>query len=210
MAKANTKKKSTLDFNAVVAGSATPKSAKAKGKVEKEIITDAPQEVKDAVSAVIEAKARKKKAESDIKVNETPVIAFGSELKDGRALNGDYNKSYKIQGAKDEDVVTFVTANKYSHKEEDEEEIADVMGEDNFEELMPKAYEIKVKAEVFNDPDMQEFLMKQMGDRFNEFFEVESNRKVVSNFDEELYKRYDQETIDDIKVFVKQAKPSIR
>lgn len=208
MAKA--KKKETFDFNTLVEDSAKPKSKTKKGKVEKEIITDAPQEVKDAVSAVIKAKAAKKKAESDIKVNETPVIAFGSELKDDRALNGDYNKSYKIQGAEEEDVVTFVTANKYSHKEDDEEEISEVMGEDNFDELMPKAYEIKVKAEVFNTPEMQEFLMKQMGDRFNEFFEVESSRKVVSNFDEELYKRYDQETIDDIKVFVKQAKPSIR
>lgn len=207
---AQAKKKSVLSFGDVVSGSATPKSKKAKSKVEREIIVDAPKDVKEAISNVIKAKVAKKKAESDIKVNETPVIGFGNELKDERALNGDYNKSYKIQGTEEKDVVTFVTANKFSHKEEDEEELSEIMGEKNFDDLMPKSYEIKVKAEVFNDPDMQEFLMKQMGDRFQEFFEVESTRKVTSNFDEELYKRYEQEEIDDIKVFVKQSKPSIR
>lgn len=199
-----------LNFEQVVESSATPKSKKAKSKVEKEIILDAPQEVKDAITKVIKAKADKKKAESEIKVNETPVIGFGKDLQDGRALSGDFNKSYKIQGANDEDVVTFVTANKFSHKEDDEEEIAELMGEENFDELIPKSYKITVKEEVFADSDMQEFLMTKMGKRFNEFFEVESSRKVVPTFDEELYKRYEQEEIDDIRVYVKQAKPSIR
>lgn len=207
---AQAKKKSALSFGDVVSSSAQPKAKTAKAKVEREIIVDAPKDVKEAISNVIKAKVAKKKAESDIKVNETPVIGFGNELKDERALNGDYKKSYKIQGTEEKDVVTFVTANKFSHKEEDEEELSEIMGEKNFDDLMPKAYEIKVKAEVFNDPDMQEFLMKQMGDRFQEFFEVESSRKVTPNFDEELYKRYEQEEIDDIKVFVKQSKPSIR
>ena len=198
-----------LNFDEVVASSAKPKVKAAKKSSGKEIITNASQAVKQAVSNVIKAKAAKKKAESDIKVNETPVIEFGNTLKDERAFNGDYNKSYKIQGL-NEDVVTFVTANKFSHKEEDEEEIAEIMGEENFEELMPKAYDIKVKAEVFNDPALQKELMEKMGDRFNEFFEVESSRKVIETFDEEIYKRFDADTVQDIKVYVKQSKPSIR
>lgn len=199
-----------LNFDEVVASSAKPKTKATKKKAEKEIITNASKSVKQAVSNVIKAKAAKKKAESDIKVNETPVIEFGNMLKDERAFNGDYNKSYKIQGLNDEDVVTFVTANKFSHKEDDEEEIAEFMGAENFEELMPKSYEIKIKAEVFNDPELKKILMEKMGDRFSEFFEVESSRKVVSNFDEELYKRFDEDTIQDIKVYVKQSTPSIR
>jgi hypothetical protein len=198
-----------LNFDDVVKASAKPKTKIAKKKSDKEIISNAPQAVKKAVSNVIKAKAAKKKAESDIKVNETPVIEFGNTLKNERAFNGDYNKSYKIQGLND-DVVTFVTANKFSHKEDDEEEIAEIMGEENFEELMPKAYTIKVKSEVFNDPDLQKELMEKMGDRFNDFFEVESSRKVTENFDEELYKRFDEDIVQDIKVYVKQSKPSIR
>ena len=199
-----------LNFDEVVASSAKPKVKAAKKKSDKEIITNASQAVKQAVSNVIKAKAAKKKAESDIKVNETPVIEFGNTLKDENAFNGNYNKSYKIQGLNEDDVITFVTANKFSHKEEDEEEIAEIMGEENFEELMPKSYEIKVKAEVFNDPKLQKILMEKMGDRFNEFFEVESSRKVTENFDEEIYKRFDADTVQDIKVYVKQSKPSIR
>lgn len=199
-----------LNFDDVIGNSAKPKSKTSKAKTEKEIILDASKEVKKAISNVIKAKTAKKKAESDIKVNETPVIEFGHNLKDERAFNGDYNKSYKIQGTDEKDVVTFVTANKFSHKEEDEKDLSEIMGEENFEELMPKEFTIKVKSEIFNDPKLQEFLMKQMGKRFDEFFEVETSRKVTPNFDEELYKRFDKDTVDDIKVFVKQSKPSIR
>lgn len=197
------------NFDEMVKASAKPKTAAKSKKQTKEIITNAPQAVKKAISKLIKAKSDKKKAESEIKVNENPIIEFGHELKDGRALDGDYNKSYKIQGDSDDDVVTFVTANKFSHKEDDEEELEEIMGDD-FEELMPKSYSIKVKAEIFNDPDMQKELMERMGDKFNEFFEVESSRKVIDTFDEELYKRFDKDQIDDIKVFVKQSKPSLR
>ena len=75
---------------------------------------------------------------------------------------------------------------------------------------MPENFTITVKEEVFADPAMQKYLMTRMGDRFAEFFEVTKTRKVAPNFDEELYKRFDQEKIEDIKVFVKQAKPSLK
>jgi hypothetical protein len=88
------------------------------------------------------------------------------------------------------------------------------MGEDNFDELMPETFNMNIRQEVFSDPEMQKYFMStppnKMGDRFDEFYEVTKTRKVIPNFDEELYKRFDQETIDDIKVYVKQAKPSIK
>jgi len=202
--------KAKLNFTDVVGNAAKPKSKNAKSKVVKEIITNAPAAVKAAISNVIKAKTAKKKAESDIKVNEVPVIDFGNDLKDGRAFDGDYKKSYKIQGENEGEVVTFVTANKFSHTPEDEEDLAEIMGEENFDELMPQEYSIKVKEEVFADPKLQDFLMKQMGKRFEEFFEVETVRKVSADFDEQLYKKFDKETVTDIKTFVKQSKPSIR
>ena len=202
--------KAKLNFEDVVGNSAKPISKTKKAKSQKEIIVNAPDPVKEAITNVIKAKTEKKKAESDIKVNEVPVIEFGHNLKDGRAFNGDYKKSYKIQGTNEGDVITFVTANKFSHSPEDEEDLSEIMGEENFNELMPKQYSIKVKNEVFADPKLQEFLMKQMGKRFDEFFEVETTRKVTDNFDEELYKKFDEDTVTDIKTFVKQSKPSIR
>lgn len=201
--------KAKLNFEDIVKSSATAPSKKKAGKVVREIITDAPDAVKEGISKVLAGKAKKKAGESEIKVGETPVIEYGLNLKDDRALNGDYNKSYKIQGENEEDVITFVTANKYSHSEEDQEEVAELMG-DNFDDLMPENFTITVKEEVFADPDMQKFLMSKMGERFADFFEVTKTRKVVPNFDEELYKRFDKEKIDDIKVFVKQAKPSLK
>lgn len=202
--------KAKLKFEDVVKSNATAPVKKKAGKVQREIITDAPQAVKEGITKVLAGKRKKKAGESEIKVGETPVIEYGLNLKDDRALDGDYNKSYKIQGEEEDEVITFVTANKYSHKEDDEEEIAELMGEDNFDDLMPENFTITVKEEVFADPDMQKFLMSKMGDRFAEFFEVTKTRKVVPNFDEELYKRFDKDQIEDIKVFVKQAKPSLK
>ena len=201
--------KAKLNFSDVVSDNAKPKSKTAKSKVEREIIVNAPAPVKEAITAVVKAKTEKKKAESDIKVSETPVIEFGSSLKDERAFNGDYKKSYKIEGSEGE-TITFVTANKFSHDEADEDDLEELMGEENFNDMIPKMFLIKVKEEIFADPEMQEFLMKKMGDRFNEFFEVETTRKVTPTFDEDLYKRFDEDKVADIKVFVKQSKPSIR
>ena len=199
-----------LNFDDVVKSSAQPKSKTAKKASGKEIITNASNAVKDAISNIIKAKSAKKKAESDIKIAETPVIEFGNGLKDDMAFEGDYNKSYKVQGKTPDEVITFVTANKFSHNEDDEEDISELMGEENFNDLMPKDYVIKVRTEIFEDPKLQKELMKKMGSKFNEFFEVESNRKVISTFDEELYKRFDADKVADIKVLVKQSKPSIR
>lgn len=201
--------KAKLNFADMVEEVAKPKTKSTSKKSDKEIIVDAPQAVKEAITAVVKGKTEKKKAESDIKVNETPVIEFGNKLKDERAFNGDYNKSYKIEGSEGE-TITFVTANKFSHNVDDEEELSELMGEENFEDMIPKERVIKVKDDIFTNPAMQEFLMKQMGSRFNEFFEVETSRKVISTFDEELYKRFDEAKVADIKVFVKQAKPSIK
>jgi plastocyanin len=201
--------KAKLNFSDMVEEVAKPKSKSTSKKSDKEIISDAPEAVKKAITAVVKAKAEKKKAESDIKVSETPVIEFGNKLKDERAFNGDYNKSYKIEGSEGE-TVTFVTANKFSHNVDDEEELAELMGEENFEDLVPKEQVLKVKDDIFTNPEMQEFLMKKMGNRFNEFFEVETSRKVIPTFDEELYKRFDEDKVADIKVFMKQSKPSIK
>lgn len=209
MAQAKRKKTVKPSFDDMLGAAAAPVK-KTSGRVVKEIITDAPKAVKEGISKVLKAKAAKKAAESEIKIGETPVIEFGQALKDERALNGDYNKSYKVQGLNDDEVITFVTANKFSYKEEDEEEVKDLMGEDDFDEMIPEDFQITVKKEVFADPKMQEFLMSKMGKRFAEFFEVTKTRKVIPTYDEKLYQKYDQEKIDDIKVFVKQAKPSIK
>lgn len=204
---ANAKRKPT--FDQMLETAAAPEK-KTTGRAVKEIITDAPKAVKAGISKVLKAKAAKKAAESEIKIGETPVIEYGLNLKDERALNGDYNKSYKIQGTKKEEVITFVTANKFSYKAEDKEEVEDLMGEDNFDEMIPEDFQITVKAEVFADPKMQKFLMDKFGAKFSDYFEVTKGRKVIPTFDEKLYTKFDKETIDDIKVFVKQAKPSIK
>lgn len=205
----NAKRKTKPSFTDVLSNAAAPVK-KTAAKAVKEIITNAPKAVKEGIHEVLEGKKMKKAGESKIKIGETPVIDFGQKIKDERALNGDYNKSYKVQGLTEDEVITFVTANKFSYKEEDEEEVTDIMGEDNFDEMIPEDFNITVKKEVFSDPKMQKFLMDKMGARFAEFFEVTKTRKVIPTFDEKLYQKYDQHTINDLKVYVKQSKPAIK
>jgi hypothetical protein len=197
-----------LNFNEILDDIAKPVAKKKKGKKEKAIVTSAPDSVKVAIDNIIEAKAREKKAKSDRVANEAPVIEFFNTHRDNQALSSNFNKSFKIQGTSDDKVVNVVSANKWSFDEADIEEIAEILGED-LDDLMPPTYDIKVKPEIFDSEEMQEELMEMIGERFSEFFEVNKNRKPVEDFDKKIFK-YGKQGVEDLRVFMKQSKPSVR
>lgn len=198
-----------LNFANVIEDSAkSTGKKKSKSKKDTGIITDAPAPVKNAIDKIIDAKKREKKAKSDRLANEAPVIEFFEGHRDSQALNSNFNKSYKIQGTTDDKVVNVVSANKWSFNDADIEEIAEILGED-LDSLLPPTYDIKVKPEIFENKEMQEALMEMVGDRFNEFFEVTKNRKPVEDFDKKIFK-LGKDGVDDLRVFMKQSKPSVR
>ncbi len=136
-------------------GSNIIKKAPKKATKKSAAILIVPENVQVEIDSLIKAKKAKKVAESDIKKAEPSILEFGNNLKDEKALAGKFQKSFKI--GTDESNVNFVTANKWSFKEEDVDEIKELidLAEGNADEMMIEERGVKLKKEVFSDPELQ-------------------------------------------------------
>ena len=200
------KKNTAPDFMATITGNAKVADKKVASKAKDGIITDAPQNVKEDITALIAAKKTAKIAKATITQKEASVIEFGKAHKDAQAFNANFNKSYKIQGEGD-DTVTFVTANKFSFSTDDVPEIEEIL-EDSDIELDTK-YVVTVKGEVFTDEAKQKELMALLGDRWTDFFDTTVVKTVPTDFDKKIY-GLGKDKKDDLEVLMKQSKPSVR
>jgi hypothetical protein len=192
----------TITDNAKVAPTTKTK------KADDNILQNAPSGVKEDISKIIAAKKTMKKAKSDVAAAEKTIIAFGQGHKDDEAFAGRFKKSYKIAGDAD-DTVTFVTANKWSFNTDDINDIKGIIGE-NADEMLPSNYTVSIKPEVFTDEAKQKELMTLLGDRWNDFFDTTVSYKPVEDFDSRIYRELDKAGIDDLNVYMKQSKPSVR
>lgn len=182
------------------------KKADAKTKKTNAEIIQVPAEIQVEIDTLLKAKKEKKKAESDIKKAENPILEYGIELKDGKAFEGSFQKSYKLGTA--DSHVNFVTANKWSFKEDDVDQIKDIIGE-KANDLIKENKEVKLKAEVFSDPELKKRFVEMVGRDFPEFFETVVSHHVSDDFDEKIYD-LGEETVDDLRLLMKQSKPSLR
>ena len=188
-----------------ITGNAKVAEKKPAKKTDNSIITDAPENVKADIDELIKAKKAMKAAKATITQKESSIIEFGKKHKDEQAFNGNFNKSYKIQGAGD-DTVTFVTANKFSFAADDVPEIEEILGDDI---ALDTDYVVKIKNEVFTDEVKQKELMELLGDRWNDFFDTTVVKTVPADFDKAIY-GLGKEKKDDLEVLMKQSKPSVR
>ena len=203
--KATAKKAAAPNFMDTITGNAKVAEKKPAKKVDNSIITDAPDNVKIDIDDLLKAKKAMKAAKATITQKETSIIEFGKKYKDDQAFNGNFNKSYKIQGAGD-DTVTFITANKFSFAADDVEDIEEILGDDI---ALNKDYVVKIKGEVFTDEAKQKELMSLLGDRWNDFFDTTVVTSVPSDFDKAIY-RLGKKRKADLEVLMRQSKPSIR
>ena len=206
---AQAKKKETApDFMATVTGNANVEKKTAAKKQDAAIVTDAPENVREDITKLLAAKKKAKEAKSEITKAEKSILDWGKNRHDTEAFAGRFKKSFKVQGS-DDDTVTFVTANKWSFSPDDVEEISEVLG-DAADNLIEKDYTVKINSDVFTDEAKQKELMELLGDRWNDFFETTVSYKVAENFDEAVYNELDENGLNDLRVFMKQSKPSIR
>ena len=205
MKKAAKKIDNAPNFMELVTGNAVAAEKKVAKKANSNIIMDAPSNVKADIDELLKAKKAKKIAEATITQKETSIIEFGKKHKDMNAYNGNFNKSYKIQGAGD-DTVTFVTANKFSFAKDDLPQIEEILADDI---KLNKEYAVKIKGEVFTDEAKQKELIALLGDRWTDFFETTVTTTIPEDFDKAIY-GLGKERKDDLEVLMKQSKPSVR
>jgi hypothetical protein len=182
----------------------TPKASKKSAE-----IVGVPENIQTEIDSLLNAKKAKKTAESDIKKAEPTIIEHGIKMKDDKAFGGKFQKSYKLGNA--ENHVNMVTANKWSFKEDDVDEIKKIIdgGCGNPDDLIIEDKIVKLKAEVFSNPDLQKKFIKMVKGDFPEFFETVVSHHVSADFDEKVYD-LGEGAFEDIKLLMKQSKPSLR
>ena len=163
-------------------------------------------EIKESIDMLVKAKSDLAVAKADIASLEPEIIEVAREVQDADALKGNFRKSYELRG--NGSTVKFVSANKFSIAEEDIDDLKIALGDD-FDNLITTSYTVRMKAEVFENDDLSDELMELLGDRFGDFFETITNRKVCEDFDKKLYD-LDPDIREDVKELAKQAKPALR
>ena len=192
-------------FDEMLNSNVKPKETKKASKKSAEIIP-VPANVQAEIDKLLEAKKAKKKAESDIKKAEPTIIDHGIQLKDGNAYKGSFQKSYKL--GNDDNHVNMVTANKWSFNEDDVDQIKEIIGE-NANDMIIKNTEVRLKPNVFSDPELKQRFVQMVGMEFPEFFETHVSHHVSDDFDEKIYD-LGEETVEDLRLLMKQSKPSLR
>ena len=191
-------------FDDLINTNVKKKETKKVSKKSAEIIP-VPADVQDEIDKLLEAKKAKKKAESDIKKAEPTILDHGIQLKDQNAYKGSFQKSYKL--GNDDSHVNMVTANKWSFKEEDVDSIKEIIGDDA-DEMIIKETEVRLKPEVFKDPELKQKFVQMVGMDFPEFFETHVYHYVSDDFDEKVYDA--DIDLEDLRLLMKQSKPSLR
>lgn len=168
-----------------------------------------PDNIRDNIASYNKAIKDKKAAEADIKIFGSEIIDFAREHQDKEAFHGSYRKSYKIKG-KDDDSVKFVTSDRFSIDSEDEAEIKKILKKD-FSSFIEEKFNVNIKPEIFENEDLQKEFMELIGNRFDEFFETELSLATVKDFDQSIYQAVsDQDSLDELRIFVKQNKPALK
>ena len=191
-------------FGAMLGATKKTEAAPKKGKMP---TLDAPPEVREAVDRYQEAKATIKQAEAVCDVDGAIITGFVREKQDADGFARKFSGSYAVMGFKSTAKVVY--ANKYSLSGEDAAQLAEILGP-NFEPMITQKHTVSLKAEIFEDEALQAELMELVGDRFAEFFETKTTLGVCEEFNKIVYQVLKPEDLENLRVYARQYKPSIR
>ncbi len=197
-----------MDFKTALNTNKVTKTTTAK-KSSMPIIEVTDQDVEESITAFIDAQSREKSAKADKEFHATNIVSHVRPTQDENAFNGNFSKSYQVKS--DVGTVKFVTADKFSINNDDKPEFEKLFGKKNFDTLMEEEFTVTLKPDVFLNEEKQNELMDLLGDKFNEFFDVDTKLKTKGNFDQNVYGVVKtQSKLDEVRTFAKQNKPSIR
>ena len=199
------KKEQTGAFEQALKATSSPKVPAKKTTVRE--IPKPPAKVIDAIDHFNRAKEEMAAAKAEMDIYGETILEFFRKTQDADGFAGNYQNSLKLFGKKTH--ATVVATNKFSINPEDEDSIHGLVGE-FFDFLFSKKYEVRLKADVFESEEKANELMQLIGEKFGEFFETTVALKTKENFTKEIYNFVDEEKLAMLRVFIKQAKPSIK
>lgn len=199
------KEKAAPTFGDLLA--ATKTTDKAKASKSKMPTLEGNAEVKEAIDTIIEATVNKKQAEAVIDANRPKVEDYVRAEMDASGYRGAFHGSFAVMGNRHTAKVIF--QNKYTLTPEDKAELQNILG-DNFSALIKTSYTVKLKAAVFENPELGEELARLLGDRAGDFLESVETLAVCEEFNKLIYQAVKPEDLADLRTFARQYKPTIR
>ena len=172
-------------------------------------ILDAPLPIREEVDNFIEAKTNKKMAEAVMELSGSEIIEYAKSKQDADGFGGLFRKSYAVKGITAGNKVSFITSNRFSINPDDSEVIEEILG-DKFENMIEVKHDVRLKADVFTNEELQERLMGMIGENFDEFFDTVTTLAVKEDFDKMAYTAVNEEDLSKLRTFVKPSKPTLR
>lgn len=203
----------TGGFLDAVKGISAPKEpASKKDKLQTIVPT---KELQATVDEVVALKKTLKETKAELEGREAEVIEFCKNYQDEEGFNGNFQKSYRVQG--ETEIVTFVSSDKFSAFDPaDVEPLKEALGK-RFSEFVAEKIQVTVKEEVFENESLQNELTEvfknaygeSWQEHFGKFFRAEQKIVATKDFDKRIY-ALGRKIVEKIRPYVKQAKPSIK
>jgi len=199
-------KEQPMSCDDMLTQTAKPK-AKAKAKASMPTL-DAPDEIKQEVDRYLEAKKLNKTSKADMDDAGEQIITFVRPHQDKEGYNGKHRHSYAIPGTNGSQV-KYISKNQFSINADDEPQLREIFG-DEFDGLIEKKFDVKLRPEVFTDADLKQRLMDLVGQEFGMFFDTAVTLKVAEEFDRRVYTTVGEEDLPALRTFARPYKPSLR
>jgi hypothetical protein len=177
-----------------------------------------PIELRKSIDEIVKWKQKEKEAKAEKEALEVDVLDWAKGRQDEEAFNGNFQKSYRIQGIKE--VVTFVSSDKFSViKPEDLTALREALGQ-RTDDLIEKQTSVMLRDEVVSGPKSQELQAELMGlfktvygdsykEKFQAFFRSETVFKTVDGFDRKIFS-FSKKIVERVRELVKQTKSSLK
>jgi len=183
------------------------KTTEKKAPAKKERSIELPDDLKTELDRFCSMKKNKNQAESEMKASQAKIFSHIMPIQDEDGFAGKFASSYAIHGHKEKG--KYVSVNKFSINAEDDGKISEILGE-SYDRLIEENSVVRLKAEVFENEELQEQLMELIGDAFGTFFETATTLKVAEGFNEAVYREVDADGLAQLRVFMKQTSASLR
>lgn len=201
---------SATAFNNLIKKKATTGKKKSAKKSNAPAI-NLPPELSEELDILIEAKAEEKAAQAKKKQAEVKLLAHAQNIQDVNGLNGNYQSTYELVG--ENFTSKFISSDRYSVSQESEvhEEIKEIVGEDNLDEMVVQEMVVQLRSEVFADQEKQDMLVALIGDKFDELFETTIKYSAKKGLKDNIYTLVTGlDELEEVRELMPQYKPSIR
>lgn len=159
--------------------------------------------IRDAVSSFVRYDLMEKSAKEQKEDSASILREYAEKLRDDNALNGDYQKTYRILGSKSKDIqyaADLSQADKFSipKKKEDIDALKDILG-DQFEDYLERDISISIRPEVMKNRKLRTELSKKLaeafGDELRNYFTKEEVWATKKGIDQRQYELKETERI---------------